>query len=245
MGPVTTSSTTAKPAIRYLTGVSNDASRAYDRPELGLLVQPDTARYFAHRTDYAAGWAADNAFYGLGAKADPTPEQEEAAVLRWLTWITTEVAQAPEGCLFVTIPDVLRWVTLDGGQRVPVGDAAGTLERFSELAAIVRALGLPVALVAQDGLEELEVPWDELDALFLGGSTEWKLSDHARALVAEANARGKWTHMGRVNSYKRLALAADFGCDSADGTFLAYAGATAGLARITGWLEKLEVVTTR
>ena len=29
---------------------------------------------------------------------------------------------------------------------------------------------LPVALVAQDGLEQLPVPWEDIDALFLGGN---------------------------------------------------------------------------
>lgn len=51
------------------------------------------------------------------------------------------------------------------------------------------------------------MPWDQFDALFLGGSTAWKLSPHAKALAAEAKARAKWLHMGRVNSNRRLALA--------------------------------------
>jgi hypothetical protein len=62
------------------------------------------------------------------------------------------------------------------------------------------------------------VPWDGLDALFLGGSTDWKLGQHARALATEAKARGRWLHMGRVNSNRRLALALSWGCDSVDGS---------------------------
>jgi len=33
---------------------------------------------------------------------------------------------------------------------------------------------------------------------------DWKLSAAAAGLVAEANDRGKWTHMGRVNGLRRI-----------------------------------------
>ena len=58
-------------------------------------------------------------------------------------------------CLFATAPDV-------------VGDAQATLRRAYMLGWI-RYAGLPAALVAQDGLEHLAIPWDDFDALFLGG----------------------------------------------------------------------------
>jgi hypothetical protein len=78
--------------------------------------------------------------------------------------------------------------------------------------------GLPVALVAQDGLEHLDVPWTWFDVLFIGGSTGWKLGPGAASLAEEAHRRGKRVHMGRVTSWKRLRYAAHIGCDSADGT---------------------------
>lgn len=86
----------------------------------------------------------------------------------------------------------------------------------------IRALGFPAALVAQDGLECLTAPWDAFDALFIGGTTEWKLSTHVAALVAEARARCKWVHVGRVNSGKRLAWAHSLRADSVDGTQLRF-----------------------
>lgn len=52
----------------------------------------------------------------------------------------------------------------------------------------------------------------------IGGSTGWKLGPAARALVCEAKRRGQWVRMGRVNSLKRIAYAAEIGCDSIDGT---------------------------
>lgn len=109
------------------------------------------------------------------------------------------------GCLFVAAPDV-------------VADAAATLARFGEWAPEIAAAGLPAALVGQDGAEGLDLPWGEFDALFVGGSTAWKLSAAAADLCREARARGKWAHVGRVNTRRRLRVAYDLGADSVDGT---------------------------
>ena len=109
------------------------------------------------------------------------------------------------GCLFVAAPDV-------------VGDARGTLGRFDGWAAEIASRGLPVALVGQDGAESMELPWDRIDAFFVGGSTGWKLSAAAADLCVEAKGRGKWVHVGRVNTRKRLRIAHDVGADSVDGT---------------------------
>lgn len=113
--------------------------------------------------------------------------------------------EAYPGCLFVAAPDV-------------VGDARATLERFDDWWWEIVGRGLPVALVGQDGAEDLDIPWDALDAWFVGGSTAWKLSAASADLVLEANARGKWAHMGRVNTQRRMRIAYDFGCDSIDGS---------------------------
>ena len=127
-------------------------------------------------------------------------------------------------CLFVTAPDV-------------VGDAAATLRRSEHFLPLIRHYTpFRAALVAQDGLEDLDVPWDEFDTLFIGGSTAWKLGPAARALVSEANRRLKWVHMGRVNSLKRLRYADAIGCDSADGTYLTYAP-DENLPRLLAWLR--------
>ena len=132
-------------------------------------------------------------------------------------------------CLFAAAPDV-------------VGDAAATLRRSRRMLDWIRYAGFPVALVAQDGLEHLAVPWDDFDALFIGGSTSWKLGAAARGLAAEAKRRGKWVHMGRVNSLKRLRYADAIGCDSADGTYLTYAP-DSNLPRLLGWLREIHSQT--
>lgn len=109
------------------------------------------------------------------------------------------------GCLFVTAPDV-------------VGDAKQTVRNFYEWAADLNRTEQPIALVGQDGLDTKDVPWEAIDAFFVGGTTEWKLSIPAYRLMREAKDRGKWVHMGRVNSVERVKYARWVGCDSVDGT---------------------------
>jgi hypothetical protein len=144
-----------------------------------------------NRIEGGIPWAADN---------DAFLAWNETRFRRMLA----RLAGTP-GCLFCAAPDV-------------VGDAVQTLSRFWLWKDVIEEASLPVALVAQDGAETQDLPWDAIAALFVGGSTEWKLSSHAADLVAEANARGKWSHMGRVNTRRRMRIAYDIGCDSVDGT---------------------------
>lgn len=55
----------------------------------------------------------------------------------------------------------------------------------------IRALGFPAAIVAQNGLEYLDVPWDTFDVLFIGGNDAWKFSRAATELVQSAKEHGK------------------------------------------------------
>lgn len=156
-------------------------------------------------------WCADN-----GAFSDNFDEA------KWWKFLTDNAHRA-DSCAFAVAPDV-------------VGDAAATLVRSRPWMPRIRALGYPVAFVAQDGLEDLQVPWDEFDALFIGGSTEWKLSQHARRIAAEAKTRGRWVHMGRVNSERRYRYAHLIGCDSADGTYLTF-GPNKNLPQLLAWIR--------
>jgi len=112
-------------------------------------------------------------------------------------------------CIFVAVPDV-------------VGSAIRTLEVFAKWAPRLRGKlrGWPLALVAQDGQEELPIPWDEINAVFIGGATEWKTSPAAVQVIRTAQALGKWTHVGRVNTPGRFEWAEQLGVDSIDGTGL-------------------------
>lgn len=134
----------------------------------------------------------------------------------WRTWIT-----AQSDVLFATVPDV-------------VGDWRATRQRWDTYRADVAHL--PAAYVLQDGQPASDVPWDELDAVFIGGSTDYKLSAACRTICDEAQRRGRWVHMGRVNSLTRMRIAADWGCDSVDGNFLAF-GPDQNVPRLLGWLR--------
>ena len=102
----------------------------------------------------------------------------------------------------------------------------------------IRSAGFPVALAAQNGIGDLDIPWDLFDVLFLGGDTPWKLGPEARAVTAEALRRGKLVHMGRVNSLRRLRYASAIGCSSADGTFLAF-GPVIRLPELISWVREV------
>jgi hypothetical protein len=166
------------------------------------------------QTVSGAMWCADNGCFGKGYPGDQ----------QWVAWLQSRSVDAST-CAFAVAPDV-------------VGDAAATLERSRPWLPVIRALGYPAALVAQDGLESLPVPWNDFDVLFIGGTTEWKLSGHARQLVTEAKEHGKLVHMGRVNSHKRLAYAEAIGCDSADGTYIAF-GPDQNLPKMLGYLRRV------
>ncbi len=110
-------------------------------------------------------------------------------------------------CIFVAIPDV-------------VGSAIRTLEVFEHWHQEIANLGYPTALVAQDGQEFLPIPWARIAAIFIGGSTQWKMGPSARAIIKAGKAMEKWVHVGRVNTPCRLDYVRDMGADSCDGTGL-------------------------
>jgi hypothetical protein len=107
----------------------------------------------------------------------------------------------------------------------------------------IRAAGYRAALVAQDGMNAAAIPFEQIDVLFLGGTTAWKLSAAAAHLVAAAREHGIRTHMGRVNSLRRLRYAHLIGCHSVDGTYLAY-GPNRNLPTLLGWLQSIAQETT-
>jgi hypothetical protein len=184
---------------------------------IGLIDTPKQRKTTQTTDAHEAGalWCADN-----GCFSDKWDEAE------WWAFLERNAHRAST-CLFAVAPDV-------------VGDALATHYRSEPWLQRIRDLGYPVAYVAQDGLEDLDLPhdgtdwWDLFDVLFIGGTTEWKLGQYARALVAEAKRRSKWVHMGRVNSERRYRYAHAIGCDSVDGTFLTY-GPDVLLPRLLSW----------
>lgn len=163
-------------------------------PALGVLSSPRT--YYRRSEGIERWrWAADNDAY-----SDWNPER----YLRML-----DALAGVEGCLFVTAPDV-------------VGDWQETLRRLHAWAQLLLDQGFPIAYVLQDGQPADLIPWDIVAAVFVGGSDQFKMGEQARELVAEAKARGKWVHVGRVNGHRRLRYAKAIGADSFDGTSLSW-----------------------
>lgn len=194
----------------YFTGADTPAAHNVG---IGLMLTPRKGN--VGQIALYARWAADNDCFNRGEQFD---------LDTFLRWLADQKRLAPS-CQFAVAPDV-------------VGNAAATLTRSRDVLPIIRNLGYPAAFVAQDGLEGLPVPWESFDVLFIGGSTAWKLSAHALHIAAEAKRRGKGVHMGRVNSLKRLIAAAGMGCDSVDGTMLAFKP-DARLAQLLGWLNTI------
>jgi hypothetical protein len=102
-----------------------------------------------------------------------------------------------------------------------VGSARRTLEVFQVWKIKPEMRGWPLALVAQDGLEDLDIPWNDISAIFIGGSTEWKVGKHSADVIRAAKWLGKWVHVGRVNTPGRFEYFEDLGADSIDGSGLA------------------------
>lgn len=111
-------------------------------------------------------------------------------------------------CRFVTCPDI-------------VASARRTLEVFERWMSRRELHGWPLALVAQDGLEDLEIPWDSIKAVFIGGSTDWKMGKHAADVIRAALMLGKWVHVGRVNTPERWEHFEELGVSSVDGSGIA------------------------
>lgn len=112
----------------------------------GLLGHIDTPAV-GSKPEPGVEWCADNAAF-----AEKYPGDD--AYLKWLSSRSDILGQ----CRFAPAPDV-------------VADAAATLERSIPMLARIRAAGFPVALVAQNGIEDLSIPWSDIDAIFLGGDT--------------------------------------------------------------------------
>lgn len=160
---------------------------------------------------------------------------------------------------FFVIPDKLDWFPKlnkagkpmkKNGKPVtfPVGDAVTTLAwakhwipRMKAAADAVGWFDIPLAFVAQDGVEDMidEIPWDDIAWIFIGGSDGFKEGYGAERVAKEAIVRGKKIHMGRVNSFRRMMIADRIGCDTADGTYIAM-GPKINLPKVMSWIDRLE-----
>jgi len=122
-------------------------------------------------------------------------------------------------CLFVACPDV-------------VGDARRTMELWERRKRWIKeGSGWKPALVAQDGIEDMDIPWDDMGALFIGGRDPWKDGPEVLALIKTAKVLGIHVHVGRVNTPKRYLHFSRAGADTCDGS---------GIAKYDHMLRKIE-----
>jgi len=137
-------------------------------------------------------WAADNDCYNGDL---------DAPAYRKMLWKAVHA----KGCLFVCAPDV-------------VGDREATLRRWDDWYWRIAEYGYPVGFVTQDGMTVEDIPWIQADAIFIGGTDSWKLSQPSREIADECRRLEKWLHMGRVNTPRRMETAIEWNVDSVDGT---------------------------
>ena len=177
--------------LLLVSGATVSGGRYLAHPSFGWLKTPANGN--SVKAIIAAGvpWACDNdCFIAL-------KREKYVRMLR--------AVAGQRGLLWVTAPDV-------------VADADATLARFRVWRPTLEYVGVPVAFVAQDGQERRPVPWDAIRCLFIGGSTAWKEGPHAAQLIHEAHMRGKWVHVGRVNTLRRYWWLSSLPIDSIDGT---------------------------
>ena len=179
-----------------------DVERKAESPLVGGQLLTPLTRY----ADWGGAYGIDNGAYsGFQAQAF------ESLLQRQL--------EHKERCLFVTCPDI-------------VGNGRRTLELW-----LYRARFIPpkwrdkAALVVQDGMEDLQIMWEDIHCLFVGGNDPWKESQAAADLVRAAKTLGKHTHAGRVNTPKRYDHFAELGVDTCDGS---------GVAMYDHMLKKIE-----
>ena len=121
--------------------------------------------YNTKESDYIdKPWAIDN-----GCFAQPSKYSDD----KYLNFLNKF---KQKNCLFAVAPDV-------------VADSEATKIRSLPMLKKIRQLGFKSAFVAQDGALPKEVYWDEFDCLYIGGTTQWKLTKYARDLTEEAKKK--------------------------------------------------------
>lgn len=199
---------------------STIAAALANQQYFGLFCTPDN-----HQTsfDLFDWWCADNGAFAYTMRGVPFDESAFWKMLyRLMPYRKT--------CKFVVVPDV------------PF-DWNATLDKYYGWHKTIQNLGFPRAIAVQNGATVDNIPWNDCEAIFIGGSTEWKRSlaeivtvgddlplfsgipakvvihSEVPCIIEEARRRGKWVHMGRqANSWKQFRQARKWNVDSVDGS---------------------------
>lgn len=219
---------------------SDTMHRAMLNGEIGFIQTPEQG----NKLPADVVWCMDNGCFSPTRAKKGIPWDEQ----KWWKCVLKHSPHA-DRCVFATAPDVLYWIN-DG----PVGDAEATLVKARPWFPRIRELGYPAALVAQDGLVVDDVPWDEFDVLFIGGSDDYKIGAKrlrmdgtpkgyvpCEEVVAEARRRDVWVHLGRVNSRMRYRFAKHYlKVQSVDGTYVTY-GPDQNIPDLLSWVREPEL----
>jgi hypothetical protein len=134
---------------------------------------------------------------------------DEAAFMRM-----AQIAIYDNDCKWFAMPDV-------------VGSHTDTIHNFNVYVKKLSKHFIPkpdfskkAAFVIQDGCNWRSIPWHQIKAVFLGGTTKFKMSRTAWVILEEAKKKGKWVHVGRVNTPPRITYFHGI-ADSIDGTGMA------------------------
>ena len=119
-------------------------------------------------------------------------------------------------CDYIVLPDT-------------VGDATLTFNQFYYWKEKLELKSSMCAFVLQDGINDSNFPkWEDFGCLFIGGTTDFKMSSTAYNLAKIALSKGKHVHVGRVNTVDRIVKWFN-NCNSIDGS---------GISKYDHMLEK-------
>ena len=155
---------------------------------LGLFTSPRSRWSVAT----AERWVCDN---------DAFNNFDEVKFLRALDWYK----QWSATCVFVVCPDV-------------VGSAVETTALYKKWFNTITGKCFPIAYVLQDGLNLDMMPLYSCDAIFIGGSNDFKKSPIVASAVALAKKHNKHVHNGRISSKETILHTRKIGCHSFDST---------------------------
>jgi len=185
------------------------------RDYLGVLMTPQNGNRIC---SLPLPWALDNAAFSK-------PDDDKFWRVCMKSWDVCEYHPP----MWVAVPDA-------------VGNHSETVRLFgtwcNQWRAEIGYIPWRLAFVLQDGCRVGDVPWSAIHAVFVGGSTRFKLQQTGE-LIGEAKQRGKLVHVGRVNTLRRLRFAHDAGADSVDGTSFSMFPATC-ISRACEFLRSLE-----
>jgi len=158
----------------------------------GVLITPGTFRKPDKTLTHNVMWSIDNFAF------TKFPENKFKKLLE-------TYKEFSHLCSWVTSPDTF-------------ADYPSTLKRFYQWSQYINHMGYKRAIVIQNNAHKYKIPYDDLDCVFVGCSDEYKFSHYVLDIVQECKSRNIVTHMGRVNSIKRIKWCFENGFDTVDGS---------------------------